>query len=79
MYCFLLFVSEHFRACAQADRYLDAPDALLGRLDAAIALTLADPAPAAREARGALVEMRVSLFPDAEGCQPASPVPGVRP
>ncbi|KMN48011.1 transporter [Chromobacterium violaceum] len=72
-------VSEHFRACAQADRYLDAPDALLGRLDAAIALTLADPAPAAREARGALVEMRVSLFPDAEGCQPASPVPGVRP
>ncbi|WP_047248501.1 FUSC family protein [Chromobacterium subtsugae] len=72
-------VSEHFRACAEADRYLDAPGALLGRLDAAIALTLADAAPAAREARNALVEMRVSLFPDAAGCQPASPVSGAQP
>lgn len=65
-------VSAHFQACAATGHYLATPATLLHQLDSAIANTLAETGKAAQEARNALVELRVTLFPDAEGYAPAA-------
>ncbi|WP_199406695.1 FUSC family protein [Chromobacterium sp. ATCC 53434] len=65
-------VSGHYRACAAAGASQAASAPLLDALDAAIAGTARAAGQAAQEARHALVELRVALFPDADGRAPAA-------
>lgn len=57
--------SAHFAASASAGSEGAASDIILRQIDLALDATLANTSHAARQARGALVELRLSLFPTA--------------
>lgn len=61
----LAAIAAHFRACEAADAYQTPDAALLAHIDQGLRQVLPLAGPAADEVRNALVELRVTLFPEA--------------
>ncbi|MDN0073724.1 FUSC family protein [Crenobacter sp. SG2303] len=58
-------VAEHYRCCADERRALTVSPRLAANIDAALRAVSRETGPAAREALQALVELRITLLPDA--------------
>ncbi|SCK18581.1 FUSC family protein [Vogesella sp. LIG4] len=67
-------VGKHFQHCADSGSFQPPAAAALTQLDTAIANAIACASTAGNEARNALVELRVSLFPQAPAYAPLPPL-----